>query len=549
MDLSKDTFKEATANMNYTKDECFINTLYDFYRDNLLNPDKSRNVITRQSILETINMTEENVKEGIRVEDMAPFFVKHRLQLRVFDQFYHEAFKYDPPVRNHHNKAMYCMMANGHIYTLNHNIKRLEQKQDSECEEIKPLTTSTDYMVKEDAKPIEAKMIDTIDDIVTIAKTIEKDSDFKLVSLIHRQDNLIKLLNDLLEAGYNPGINFEVGRLTALKLSLNGIFFVIQTQQLIKSAIDGMVVVEDEATYNSMNQAMTSFNNKIFLSGHKSYYTDSDLDVLDEYRTKPIAGNLRAPQSNEMVEIDISKAYTSALSEIIEIPIFNEFDAFVPYDGSKIQPLNLYIVTGSKHALSTQGKSLVYGKYLDPSANVVAYETPSFIKPVDYKTAIKELWDCESSSDPKQDAHIKKLIANVNIGLLEKCFNRKSRGYLFQDLAECQYYQARMEGSIHVLSTIEAIEEVMDLGLDDGLDSTPIASFRFKDSDKAPLYVLVMKAESQLKNGFRYIKELLLQSHNSKLKEAYDKLEANGILISSVKTDCFTIRASDLSRA
>ena len=33
-----------------------------------------------------------------------------------------------------------------------------------------------------------------------------------------------------------------------------------------------------------------------------------------------------------------------------------------------------------------------------------------------------------------------------------------------------------------------------------------------------------MKAEGQLKNGFRYIKELLLQSHNYKLMEAYTKL-------------------------
>ena len=76
-----------------------------------------------------------------------PFFEKHRLQLRIFDKFYHEIFKYDPPVRNHHNKAMYCMMADDHIYTLNHNVKRLEQKQDADREEIKPLTVGNDYMM------------------------------------------------------------------------------------------------------------------------------------------------------------------------------------------------------------------------------------------------------------------------------------------------------------------------------------------------------------------------------------------------------------------
>ena len=88
MDLTKDTFKEAIQNNNYTKDECFLNTIYDFYRDNLLNPDKKRNVITREIILETIGKTEENVKEGLSIDDVLPFFEKHRLQLRIFDKFY-----------------------------------------------------------------------------------------------------------------------------------------------------------------------------------------------------------------------------------------------------------------------------------------------------------------------------------------------------------------------------------------------------------------------------------------------------------------------------
>ena len=49
-------------------------------------------------------------------------------------------------------------------------------------------------------------MIDTIDDILTVAKTIElpkEKSELKIVSLVHRQDNLISLLYDLLDAGYN----------------------------------------------------------------------------------------------------------------------------------------------------------------------------------------------------------------------------------------------------------------------------------------------------------------------------------------------------------
>ena len=75
LDLTKDNFKEAIENNNYIKDECWINTLYDLYKDNLLSPNKQRYRITRDVILSTINKTEENVKYGLTI-DVLPFFGK-----------------------------------------------------------------------------------------------------------------------------------------------------------------------------------------------------------------------------------------------------------------------------------------------------------------------------------------------------------------------------------------------------------------------------------------------------------------------------------------
>ena len=60
LDLEASTFKEAISKHNYVKDECFINSIYDFCRDNLLRADKKRNVISRASILSTIGKTEES---------------------------------------------------------------------------------------------------------------------------------------------------------------------------------------------------------------------------------------------------------------------------------------------------------------------------------------------------------------------------------------------------------------------------------------------------------------------------------------------------------
>ena len=63
---------------------------------------------------------------------------------------------------------------------------------------------------------------------------------------------------------------------------------------------------------------MMAFNHRIFLNGHKSCYTDLDIDILDEYRTRPLVGNLSTIPTEPMAEIDITKAYTSALGSITD---------------------------------------------------------------------------------------------------------------------------------------------------------------------------------------------------------------------------------------
>ena len=101
------------------------------------------------------------------------------------------------------------------------------------------------------------------------------------------------------------------------------------------------------------------------------------------------------------------------------------------------------------------------------------------------------------------------------------------------------------------IADLSKVVEQSELGLDDGIegDTTCVSCFKFEQVGD-PIFVLVLKAEKQLRNGFRYIKELLLQNHNFKLREAYDKLAGAGVTVHSVKTDCFTLKAehADLAK-
>ena len=62
-------------------------------------------------------------------------------------------------------------------------------------------------------------------------------------------------------------------------------------------------------------------------------------------------------------------------------------------------------------------------------------------------------------------------------------------------------------------------------------------------------YILNLKDKVQLKNGPRWIKEILLQYHNSTMWDAWWKLRNANVIVYSVKTDAYTIRSEDEAKA
>ena len=116
-------------------------------------------------------------------------------------------------------------------------------------------------------------------------------------------------------------------------------------------------------------------------------------------------------------------------------------------------------------------------------------------------------------------------------------------------MTECKHFQAQLGGTIHMIQKLADVSSIVDdpFGLDFGIQSTSLV-YRYEEVG-APFYVLALKAERKLENGFRYIKELLLQIHNDKLYSSFDILKDNDISIYSVKTDCFVIKSQDLDKA
>ena len=367
LDLTKDTFREAMTQERYIQYECFLNAIYDTFNHKLFNPNKTRQVITREMILELLQRTEETIKDGLTVEDVLPFFQKYKLKLRVFDQFHKLIFRYDPEVANFNHKPMYCMTDGDHIYVLNHDLDRLAQKLDGEEDDEFKVYASPDYRVNEEKTAAKYHMIEDADDILQILREFEDEEASELIYLVHKYDDLEEILWQLKERGHRPQIKHQACKISHMIMTFNKTTFIIKGQQLSPSGIDGTVEVCQEDTYNRMNEAMTVFNNRLFRQEHKSFYTQEDVDIMDEYRTFANVGWLRAKPNSltDLVEIDESKAYTAAFSRITQIPVFNEFDNFRAYQGESIDDLTLYVVRAEKHDLFFNRRyNLCYGMFI-----------------------------------------------------------------------------------------------------------------------------------------------------------------------------------------
>jgi hypothetical protein len=358
-DLSKRTFREALQKGSHHVSECWINTLYDNYQKTLLRPEKTKNLITRATILEVLGRTEENIREGLSIEEVLPFFQKYKLKLRVFDIFYNLIYKYDPEVPNFNHRPFYCVTDGDHIYTLNRDLDSLAQK--SPEDDYKVLASPNFHIPDKATEPSNHRIMEHIDELLEILREQEgAEEEEKISYLIQKHDNLEAVVWQLYDAGFRPSIKYGAGRLSWVSLSINKHTFIIKSQQMIDWAIDGMMEVQDAAVFNRMHDAKTEFHYQLFRAEHRSFYSPQDLEILDECRTVANVGWLNTLKYNpvrgrnrlympirkaDLAEIDVSKAYTGAFMRIRAIPVFNEFDLWQRHsEGEALRNLSLYLV-------------------------------------------------------------------------------------------------------------------------------------------------------------------------------------------------------------
>ena len=604
------TLKEALKKNNHIENECWINTLTDHYADTLMREKKAHNgkQLTREKILKIINKTDEQFKrQGACIHIMNNVFKDFNIKARLYDIDSNLIYKHDPVDFNSMRIITFNgLVKNSHnIYTLNHNLNSLKRREAPENNYS--VKCHQHYYINDRKEAMKYTMVNDITDVLQLK---EKDE----YKIILKDNNLNKAICQLKHIGYEPQIRYNAGKTTEFTMSLSHLIdkkknkykevkYIITTQHLDIDNINEDIAVDTEDKYNKVSEEMFKFHKKLFTENHKSYYTDLDVEILDECRTIVPYGSFKhLVKDTELCSIDKRKAFSKSASDIVKVPVFKEFDIWKPYgdksDVNRFGDYTLYLVKACQGNIFFNKKfNLVYGKHLKQliSRGVVVkilfYKKPSHIHKVKYKRAIDDLYRANMSDDREEDNKIKKTLANIAFGMLEKSFNRKTVSRMFDGIKEALHHQKKYGGKNYVMEE-EEMEisrewKTLDVDFDDRCDwrieTDPeggtylvnklngdklhkIYEYKIEDDKihyviedvldrdikvigkKNKYYIVSKTGERKMTNGFRYIKELLLQNHNFDMYESYEKLKANNINVYAVKSDAFHIAQKDVRK-
>ena len=509
--------------------ECFLNAFLNRF-EHTFGPEKKEKKCNRDILLRILKKTEDNIIKGVSMNEMTQVFDEYDIPVQAYDSY--NKIIYERKSKKKSIPVFYIMLKNNHVYLMDTNTKSITWEAITDI----TLNPSSKFGLPKE-KDMNMFMVSSFEQIVSICKEQhdQKEDETPSVVLFIAQNDIESILFDFRNNRHEPAIKFVNNKIASISFCFSGVIAIIKNQDPnIELHDDSFFEVDNMDTYKRIYDANKKFQIALLDKNHLSNYDENDTAFL-KYRSIPIYGMTPKCKQEKLIEIDVSKAYTSALMEITKIPHFNVFDKWTAYDGADIEDYNIYLVETTNNIFFQRSHQLIYGMFLKQMNNmsILYVKRPSNIFTVDYKKLIDTLYATHISDNSDEDKNIKKLIANVSIGLLEKLNNKASMSKIFTDSQEANLYRREIGGSvIPIFQTIETNEY-------NHLDGEITTSVR-PDVENG-VYIHQIEATKELEHGFVWIKELLMEIHNFKMFNAFQTLTKNKIKVHSVKTDAFTI--------
>lgn len=442
------------------------------------------------------------------------FFKRYEFTgIYVYDCWMNLLCKHLPNPKNNNPLVMRVMVKDKHLYELNENIKQLQQIVNTEDDERQNLIVSNKYYISESKSEVAEFFADSEEEILEIIKTESPKEEVKEMIIIFSdfRKNLSDVLFGLVKGGYIPKVQFN-NTLYKLSLYLNktNIQIIANDNNNTHGMVMSFMNLED---YQEYQKAYETYYQSIIKREYISEYHPSVIEIEKQYKINNSIGYFGEYSGLKYYGLDENKAYPDSLMKIKKIPKFNYFDVYEVYQNQEIQDLSQYIIevknTDERTAIIFNEKySRTFGYVLKQITNIdfkILYvRNPLKIEDVDFATPTNNLFQNE-----KLQMSMKKAIAVITIGLLEKKSNKGEISKIFNEFNEANYYNIKYNGDLLALK-----------------------------NENEKLYLVKVSEKQELINGFLPIKEMVYLNQRLKLLSEYDKLINLGLVVRGIKTDC-----------
>eukprot|EP00760_Papus_ankaliazontas_P029851 PhM_4_TR4499/c0_g2_i1/m.21907 len=448
----------ATALEQNEPNECVINAIVNTFAG------MSTYNITRDKVIQAIGLTEDDIKDGISINEMKPFFEKYNFTAKIYDSYHRLIYSHEG---NKKYRRLYALAKDTHLYLMDHETHKISYYPEYNAEKDEMLKVSANFNLKNEHKIPDNKyeIITSFSDLITYAIGLEKDGKKEGVHhLMLKGPSMYALYIESRDANYDPIPYFKGADIVKLYYRIDGI-------NLIVHSLESMMLVPDvpddvpDIDYTYLQEFATSYHllqARIMSIKTISTYDEDDIKILCSAYTRPQSFLLNDIEDKNIIEIDRRKSYRSILEKMDKVPVFNMFDNWTHYDRHDIEDYTLYYVTGVQNNFFLNTYNMCYGMFIKhfSGVKILAFKRPSNIVSVNYAEIIKEFTNCKFSNDESKDMSIKKQAVNVVIGQLQMARNKRSTCKIFESKQDAIKAKMIYGGKVEELQ--EGVEELIE---------------------------------------------------------------------------------------
>jgi hypothetical protein len=292
-------------------------------------------------------------------------------------------------------------------------------------------------------------------------KTIPREElDFFNINLRFIVQDCYDTLICLVASGICPSIAYD----SSSGKNINGMFFSYHSVrcQVSDGGLKGNIMPISSENFAVYEMEHAKFKNTLIRKEFMSRYNTKAYAWERLFPIGPITKSFVSNRDTDRFScVDLSKAYTSCLNQMVYFPVFNEFDMWQPYHGHELEDYTQYFVVVPLEAIDgiffTEKRCRVYGMHLKqlpkhafPYVAVKSFKRPSHLAFSGVQSAITSLWHQQIDADAHIDEKLKKFIVNQTIGAMGRVKNHSTISQVFIDYAEALFYQTRYGGQILV---------------------------------------------------------------------------------------------------